>query len=127
MATQTLTNPNFNAPTGPGSSPARTTASASQRDVDFSFEDEAPAVAAPRRVRVPKQEIADMTAQLAIMTKSGLDLSSALSSLAAQCERPALAAVLRDINELVLGGNTLSESLKMYPDVFDGAYVATVA
>ena len=54
-------------------------------------------------------------------------MSSALSSLAAQCERPQLADVLRDINELVLSGNTLSEALRQHPEVFDGAYVATVA
>lgn len=82
---------------------------------------------APKRLKVPKQEVADLTAQLAIMTKSGLDLASALSSLAAQCERPLLAEVLRDVNELVLSGNTLSESLRQHPEVFDGAYVATIA
>ena len=118
MATQTLAAPAFG---------ASTAASTAHRELDFTFDDEAAPVAAPRRLRVPKQEIADMTAQLAIMTQSGLDLSSALSSLAAQCERPALATVLRDINDLVHSGNTLSESLKMYPEVFDGAYVATVA
>ena len=68
-----------------------------------------------------------MTAQLAIMTKSGVDLASALTSLATQCERPYLADVLADVNELVMSGNTLSESLKQHPDVFDGAYVATIA
>src|SRR5688500_9875771 len=81
--------------------PARSLAeSAGRRDLELSFDD-TPQPAAIRKNRVPKGEIADMTAQLAIMTQSGLDLSSALSSLANQCERPALAAVLRDINELV--------------------------
>jgi type II secretory pathway component PulF len=101
-------------------------AAAASLEPALSF-DEAPVAATVRKNRVPKAEIADMTAQLAIMTQSGLDLSSALSSLATQCERPALAAVLRDINELVHSGNTLSEALKLYPEVFDGAYVATVA
>jgi type II secretory pathway component PulF len=80
-----------------------------------------------RKGRVRKQDIADMTAQLAIMTKSGVDLASALSSLVTQCERPFLADVLADVNELVLSGNTLSEALKQHSDVFDGAYVATIA
>jgi type II secretory pathway component PulF len=126
MPTQTLTNPSFGAFGSPSAAaPARPT-DAPKREADFGFDDEA-APAAARRTRIPKQEVADMTAQLAIMTQSGLDLSTALSSLAAQCERPALAEVLRDVNELVHGGNTLSESLRLYPDVFDGAYVATVA
>ena len=80
-----------------------------------------------RRGRVRKQDVADMTAQLAIMTKSGVDLASALSSLAAQTERPQLAEVLRDVNGLVLSGNTLSEALRQHPTVFDAAYIATVA
>lgn len=81
----------------------------------------------PKRGKIGKQDVADMTAQLAIMIKSGVDLSSALKSLATQCDRPALAEVLENINELVVGGNTLSESLKQHPDVFDAAYTATVA
>ncbi len=84
-------------------------------------------VGVARRKRVRKQDVADMTAQLAIMTKSGVDLASAIASLAAQCERPQLAAVLRDVNELVHSGNTLSEALGQHPEVFDAAYVATVA
>jgi type II secretory pathway component PulF len=88
---------------------------------------DAPRAGLARKGRVRKQDIADMTAQLAIMTRSGVDLASALSSLVTQCDRPYLAEVLSDINELVLSGNTLSESLKQHPDVFDGAYVATIA
>jgi len=80
-----------------------------------------------RRGRVRKQDIADMTAQLAIMTKSGVDLASSLSSLAVQTERPFLANVLRDVHELVLSGNTLSEALRQHERVFDAAYVATIA
>jgi type II secretory pathway component PulF len=131
MTTQTLDNQTFRGTLGGGPRDALNAPPASGaggRSMDLSFDGESngpPPV--PRRQRVPKQEIADMTAQLAIMTQSGLDLSSALASLAAQCERPALASVLRDINELVLSGNTLSESLRLHPEVFDGAYVATVA
>jgi type II secretory pathway component PulF len=129
MAAQTFANSGFGALTGADvrSAPSASRTVAAHTVADFEFADDAPAAPIARRGKVPKQEIADMTAQLAIMTQSGLDLSSALGSLAAQCERPALAAVLQDINELVLSGNTLSESLKMYPDVFDGAYCATVA
>jgi type II secretory pathway component PulF len=124
MATSAPALENFRKPTA---SPALSAASTAPRgDFELSFDD-TPQTVAIRKNRVPKAEIADMTAQLAIMTQSGLDLSSALSSLASQCERPALAAVLRDINELVHSGNTLSEALRLYPEVFDGAYVATVA
>jgi type II secretory pathway component PulF len=127
---QTFDNPMFggarapSADRGAGTVGSRT---ASHAEVALAFDDEAAPPPVARKNRVPKNEIADMTAQLAIMTQSGLDLSSALASLAAQCERPALAEVLRDVNELVHGGNTLSEALRLYPEVFDGAYCATVA
>ena len=95
-------------------------------DVFDEVAESAPIISRKRR-RVSKQEVADMTAQLAIMVKSGVDLASGLTSLAAQCERPAMAEILEEVNELVVSGNTLSESLKQFPDVFDAAYTATIA
>jgi len=68
-----------------------------------------------------------MTAQLAIMTKSGVDIASALASLASQCQRPALAEVLVVIHESVMSGTSLSEALKRHPAVFEASFVATVA
>jgi type II secretory pathway component PulF len=38
-----------------------------------------------------------------------------------------MAEILEEVNELVISGNTLSESLKQFPDVFDAAYTATIA
>ena len=80
-----------------------------------------------QRNSVRKQDVAEITSQLAIMTRSGVDVASALSSLANQCERPALAAVLADVHESVLAGNALSNALRMHDDVFDPTFVATVA
>jgi type II secretory pathway component PulF len=76
---------------------------------------------------VRKQDIAEMTSQLAIMTRSGVNVASALASLANQCRRPALATVLHDIHESVLAGNPLSTALRQHDDVFEPSYIATVA
>ncbi|MEM9186471.1 MAG: type II secretion system F family protein [Planctomycetota bacterium] len=76
--------------------------------------------------RVRPQDVADVTAQLAIMTKSGVDIATAMGSLASQCARPALADVLEDVREDVVGGVRFSEALRRHPEVFDDAYVATV-
>ena len=76
---------------------------------------------------IRKQDIAEITSQLAIMTRSGVDVASALASLANQCQRPALAEVLSDVHESVLAGNPLSTALRQYPDVFVSNYIATVA
>ncbi len=75
---------------------------------------------------VRQQDVADITAQLSIMTRSGVDIATAMGSLAAQCTRPALADVLEQIRDDVLSGVSFSEALKRHPKVFDVAYVATV-
>ncbi len=84
-----------------------------------------PSVQRGRPVR--KIEVAEVTAQLAIMSKSGVDLASSLSSLANQCQRPALKAILVEVRESVLTGSSFSDALRQHPAVFDPTYVATVA
>ena len=69
----------------------------------------------------------NLTSQLAIMIRSGVDIASALSSAARQCKRPALGSVLNEVRDGVLGGQPFSEALKRYPKIFGPAYVATVA
>ncbi|NOZ41151.1 MAG: type II secretion system F family protein [Planctomycetes bacterium] len=76
---------------------------------------------------VRRLEVAELTAQLAIMTKSGVDLASSLSSLASQCQRPALARVLAEVCDSILSGSSFSDALKLHPTVFDPTFVATVA
>lgn len=107
--------------------PAEPRSRAASRAIDVSTPRSEGRRGVSRRGRVRKQDVANMTAQLAIMTKSGVDLSSALTSLATQAERPQLAEVLRDVNDLVLSGNTLSEALKQHPEVFEPAYIATIS
>ncbi|TWT88915.1 Type II secretion system protein F [Pseudobythopirellula maris] len=84
---------------------------------------------ARRRVRrrVPRSVLADASAQLAIMVRSGVDLSSAIESLAEQCEHALLAAILRRVNESVVAGARLSDALAQHPEAFDATFVATVA
>lgn len=77
--------------------------------------------------KVRAKELANLTAQLAIMSKSGVDIASALQSLARQCTHPTLKTVLQDVHENVLSGNALSESLAQYSDVFNDTYIASVA
>ncbi|MGI9456739.1 MAG: type II secretion system F family protein [Aeoliella sp.] len=80
-----------------------------------------------RKGRVSAQDLANLTAQMAIMVRSGVDVASALHSLAKQCRRPALASVLQETHDAVIGGRSFSDALRMFPEVFDEAYVATVA
>jgi type II secretory pathway component PulF len=74
-----------------------------------------------------QKAVAEITSQLAIMVRSGLDLATALDSLARQCERPDLAETLAEVHRCLISGSPLSESLALHPQFFDGGYVATVA
>ena len=73
------------------------------------------------------KELSNLTVQLAIMSKSGVDIASALQSLSRQCTHPTLKTVLLDVHETVLSGNSLSESLGQYAGVFDETFIASVA
>jgi type II secretory pathway component PulF len=80
-----------------------------------------------RHGAIRPQDIAEFTSQFAIMSRSGIDVASALGSLASQCQRPALAQVLREVHESVLAGSTLSEAMRQQTHVFDRSFVATIA
>ncbi|TWT98086.1 putative type II secretion system protein F [Botrimarina colliarenosi] len=82
---------------------------------------------ASRGKSVPMQERVNLTSQMAMMVGAGVSLSSALKSITRQCQRPALREALEQIQEDVLGGSSLSASMRNHPRLFDPAYVATIA
>ena len=98
-----------------------------ENDESGSFFNDRSVTAVHRGRTIRKFEVAEVTAQLAIMIKSGVDIGTALSSLASQSQRPALAEILADVRESVMAGNSFSHALTFHPDVFDPAFVATVA
>ena len=105
------------------------TRSAAQQSPTLTAPPERPfAKSAPtRRGKIRKKEIANFTAQLAIMTRSGVDLATALESLVRQCHHPALVAVLEDVHALVVGGKPFSQAIREHEAVFGPTYVATIA
>ena len=74
-----------------------------------------------------KRDLLTVTTQLAIMTKSGVDLASAFESLAQQSSNEHIRKVLSRIHEDVTGGKSVSEAMRLQADVFGDAYVASVA
>jgi len=76
---------------------------------------------------IRKQDLAEITSQLAIMIRSGVDVATALASLANQCQRPALAEVLSEVHQSVLSGNSLSNALRSQAHVFEPSFIAAVA
>jgi len=79
------------------------------------------------RSRVSKRDLVTLTSQLAVMTRAGVDLASALNDLARQCTHPTLKRILGKIHEDVLSGSPVSVALGGYEHVFGRSYIAAVA
>jgi type II secretory pathway component PulF len=74
-----------------------------------------------------KRDLLSVTTQLAIMTRSGVDLASAFHSLSNQCSNPALRNILAQVHKDVTGGKSISDAMHAQAAVFGDAYVASVA
>lgn len=80
-----------------------------------------------RRGRVSRKELVAFTSQLAIMSKAGIDIAGAIHSLQRQTAGAALKATLDSVYQDVVGGKPFSAALGNHLEVFDQAYVASVA
>jgi type II secretory pathway component PulF len=74
-----------------------------------------------------KRDLLSVTTQLAIMTRSGVDLASAFLSLSQQCSNPTMRNILGQVHKDVTGGKSISDAMQAQAAVFGDAYVATVA
>lgn len=80
-----------------------------------------------RRRRVSRKELMALTSQLAIMCKAGIDVAGAVQSLMRQCPNPALKATLEGVYQDIMSGKPVSTALRNQSEVFDEAYIATIA
>ncbi len=78
-------------------------------------------------VRVSRRELFAITSQLAIMSRAGTDMASALETLARQARRDAVKSMLQQIHADIVGGKSVSESLGRFEKIFGSTFVATVA
>jgi type IV pilus assembly protein PilC len=84
----------------------------------------------PRRMmwrKVARRDLMSLTAQLAIMTRAGIDVAGALQSAASQCQHAALKRALLEIHRDVGGGAAVSKALGRHVHIFGEAYIASVA
>src|SRR5262245_36095324 len=63
------------------------------------------------RAGLSKRDLLSVTTQLAIMTRSGVDLASAFHSLSNQCSNPALRNILGQVHRDVTGGKSISDAM----------------
>jgi general secretion pathway protein F len=73
--------------------------------------------------RVGLQELTAMTRQLATLVGAGLPWGPSLSALVAQIKHPALRTTLARIKDEVNEGNSLTQSMSHFPDVFPPFYI----
>lgn len=79
------------------------------------------------RRRIPRRDVFSFTMQLTIMTQAGVDLASALGSLARQSRSEQLREILQQIHADVCEGKLASDALGRHVDVFGSTYIASVA
>jgi type IV pilus assembly protein PilC len=76
--------------------------------------------------RISQADIIYVTSQLAVMVDTGINLSTALGSIAEQEKGPTLKLVLTDLRARVEGGDDFSSALARHPQHFDKTYVALI-
>jgi type IV pilus assembly protein PilC len=76
--------------------------------------------------RISQSEIIYLTSQLAVMVDTGINLSTALGSIAEQETNPSLKSVLLDLHNRVEGGEDFSSALARHPRQFDKTFVALI-
>ena len=76
--------------------------------------------------KVPTKEIVIFTRQFATMIDAGLPLIQCLEILANQQQNRTFKKVLTEVKQSVEGGNTLADSLKKHPKIFDDLFVNLV-
>jgi len=76
--------------------------------------------------RIKQSDIIFLTSQLAVMVDTGITLSSAMETIAAQEENKTLKRVLLDLKTRVEGGEDFSSALSQHSQHFDKTYIALV-
>jgi len=77
--------------------------------------------------KVKPKDIMIFTRQFSTMIDAGLPLVQSLKVLSDQVDNPTFKSALRDINNSVQSGSTLSDSMRKYPKMFDGLYCNLIA
>ena len=99
--------------------PVRTASSQIQRKAFVS-----PAQHAGKPLR--KRDLVMIITQLSIMSRSGVDLADAISSLAGRAKRPDVQAALADVHAALQNGESFSSALSKRGGIFGEAMVAVI-
>ncbi len=73
------------------------------------------------------KDILNFTNQLSVMIRAGISLQEAFEAIAQQQTNQKFKAILTDLKEKIESGQTFSQSLAEYPEVFSDIYINMVA
>lgn len=76
--------------------------------------------------RITREDMVIAIRQLATMTRAGLPIMNVLDTIAAQTTKTRFRIVLKEIEDLVTEGRTLSSSMRQYPHIFSPLLCALV-
>ena len=74
-----------------------------------------------------RKEILNFTNQLSIMIRAGISLQEALESIGTQTEKVKFKVIILDLKARIEAGESFSQALRAYPDVFSNLYMNMVA
>ena len=74
-----------------------------------------------------RKDILNFTSQLAVMIRAGISLQDALEGIGEQSDNEKFRNVLRDLKLRIEEGNSFSQALAEYPQIFSNLYVNMVA
>jgi type IV pilus assembly protein PilC len=74
-----------------------------------------------------RKDILNFTSQLAVMIRAGISLQDALEGISEQSDNDKFRNVLRDLKLRIEEGNSFSQALAEYPQIFSNLYVNMVA
>ena len=78
------------------------------------------------RARVSTRDLLMFTQQLSSLLRSGMSLSQALSALTRRMQKPGLKAILDQLHNDIVQGDSLSGAMAKHPRVFSKLYVSMI-
>ena len=74
-----------------------------------------------------RKDILNFTNQFAVMIKAGISIDQALRDIGEQVENKKFKEIIFDIKQDIVSGQSISQALAKYPDVFGNLYVNMIA
>lgn len=78
------------------------------------------------RVSIKGEELLSFTQELGVLLEAGIPLKKAMDILVADLDRPIWRQIVLEISSGLSSGQSLSELLSLYPDVFSKFYISMV-